>query len=100
MTSASERRDIEELRKQAAKLGLIVSEMSDPQPWDDDPLENSDDAAKFLRVRPGTLAVWRSTGRYGDDLPHVKIGSRVFYRRSDLYRFREKRTRQQTKTAA
>lgn len=72
----------------------------EPLGWDDDPLEDTESAAQFLRVRPATLAVWRSTGRFGDELPHVKMGSRVFYRRSVLYRFRENRTRQQTKTAA
>lgn len=50
-------------------------------------------AAKILHVSPGTLSVWRSTGRYR--LPFVKIGRKVFYRRSDLDAWLEKRTMNQ-----
>jgi DNA-binding transcriptional regulator YdaS (Cro superfamily) len=32
-------------------------------------------AATLLGVSPGTLSVWRSTGRYS--IPFVKIGSRI-----------------------
>jgi predicted DNA-binding transcriptional regulator AlpA len=39
-------------------------------------------AAEHLTVSPGTLSVWRSTGRY--NLPFVKIGRMVRYRISDL----------------
>jgi len=39
-------------------------------------------AAEHLTVSPGTLSVWRSTGRY--NLPFVKIGRMVRYRVSDL----------------
>lgn len=39
-------------------------------------------AAQYMSVSPGTLSVWRSTGRYG--LPFLKVGSRVRYRVSDL----------------
>ena len=39
-------------------------------------------AAEHLTVSPGTLSVWRSTGRY--NLPFVKIGRMVRYRLSDL----------------
>lgn len=49
--------------------------------------------AKILRVSAGTLSVWRSTGRYR--LPFVKIGRKVFYRRSDIDAWIEKRTRNQ-----
>ena len=48
-------------------------------------------AADFLQVSPGTLSVWRSTGRYA--LPFVKIGARVRYRRSDLQSWLDSRTR-------
>jgi predicted site-specific integrase-resolvase len=34
-------------------------------------------AAEYLTVSPGTLSVWRSTGRYS--LPFVKVGRRVRY---------------------
>ena len=40
------------------------------------------EAANYLAIAPGTLAVWRSTGRYA--LIFVKIGHKVRYRQSDL----------------
>jgi len=52
------------------------------------------DAATTLQVTVGTLAVWRCTGRYS--LPFVKIGSKVFYRRSDISSFIESRIQTQT----
>src|SRR5271167_1666428 len=44
-------------------------------------------AAKFLGVKPQTLAVWAVAHRY--NLPLIKVGSLVRYRRSDLERFLE-----------
>ncbi|MCL1860332.1 MAG: helix-turn-helix domain-containing protein [Proteobacteria bacterium] len=49
-------------------------------------------AAQILDVTVGTLSVWRSTGRY--QLPFVKIGHKVRYRRSDLETWLASRTRQ------
>jgi len=46
-------------------------------------------AAEILGVSPGTLSVWRSTGRY--NLPFVKIGRKVRYRRADLLAWLERR---------
>ena len=54
-------------------------------------------AAALLDVSPGTLAVWRSTGRYA--LPFVKIGRKVRYRRSDLEAWMQARTRESGATA-
>jgi len=48
-------------------------------------------AADVIDVVPGTLSVWRSTGRY--ELPFLKIGRKVRYRRADLLAWLEKRTR-------
>ncbi len=48
------------------------------------------EAAEYLGVSPGTLAVWAATGRY--PLPFVRVGSRVYYRRSDLDAFIASRT--------
>lgn len=42
-------------------------------------------AAAYLGVSPRTLAVWKSTGRYG--LPVVKIGRLAKYRKADLDAF-------------
>ena len=39
-------------------------------------------AAAYLSLSPGTLSVWRSTGRY--NLPFLKVGRLVRYRRADL----------------
>ena len=39
-------------------------------------------AAKFLGLKPCTLAVWRSKGRY--DLPFLRIGGRIRYLIEDL----------------
>ena len=62
-------------------------------------LELLDDkaAAAYLDVSPGTLCIWRSTGRY--NLPFLKIGRKVRYRRSDLDAWLNKRTRESGTTA-
>lgn len=51
-------------------------------------------AAQYLGVEPGTLNVWRSTGRY--DLAYIKVGRLVKYRQSVLDAFLMDRTRNQT----
>ena len=51
-----------------------------------EPLLLPEEAASLLRVEPGTLAAWRSTGR--QDLPYLKLGSHlVRYRASDVDKF-------------
>ena len=45
-------------------------------------------AAALLDVTPGTLSVWRSTGRYA--LPFLKVGRKVRYRRVDLLAWLER----------
>lgn len=45
-------------------------------------------AAKYLRVSPGTLAVWDCTKRY--DLKPLKVGRAVRYRKEDLDKFLER----------
>lgn len=54
-------------------------------------------AAEVLTVTPGTLSVWRSTGRY--QIPFVKVGRRVRYRRADLEAWLAARTRTNGATA-
>lgn len=49
------------------------------------------DAARLLDVSPGTLSVWRCTGRY--QLPYLKIGRKVRYRRFDLEAWLDTRAR-------
>jgi len=53
-----------------------------PSPAD---LLTQEQAAAILGISPGTLENWRTTRRY--DLPYVKIGNRVRYRRADLFTF-------------
>jgi len=67
-----------------------MSEQSIPN-LDLEPLLDEESAAEILGVVPGTLSVWRSTGRY--DLRYVKIGSLVKYRPSDIRTFIKHRTR-------
>ena len=55
------------------------------------------EAAELLTCSPGTLSVWRSTGRY--NLPFLKVGRMVRYRRSDLLAWLENRTRENGATA-
>lgn len=54
-------------------------------------------AAAVLDVTPGTLSVWRSTGRYA--LPFLKVGRNVRYRQADLLAWLDKRTRSTGVTA-
>lgn len=54
-------------------------------------------AAEILDTTPGTLSVWRSTGRYS--LPFVKIGRNVRYSRKALESWLESRTRSNGATA-
>ncbi len=53
-----------------------------------------EEAARFLNVRPNTLAIWRSTGRY--NLPFVRVGRLVRYRLDDLLEFAERRSATKT----
>jgi excisionase family DNA binding protein len=48
-------------------------------------------AAEYLSVSPGTLSVWRSTGRYA--LKFIKVGRAVRYRMTDLDEWLEARVR-------
>lgn len=47
-------------------------------------------AAEYLGVTENTLNVWRCTKRY--EIPYIKIGVRVFYRKSDLDAWLDSRT--------
>lgn len=59
--------------------------MTDPSLHD--PLLNRKEAARYLNVSPGTMAVWDCVKRY--DLRPLKIGRSVRYRLSELNRFLE-----------
>jgi len=55
-----------------------------------DPLLTTTEAAAYLGVAPETLNVWRCTKRY--DIPYIKVGRLVKYRKSALDAFLESRT--------
>ncbi len=57
-------------------------------------LKTRAEAADYLGLKPQTLSVWASTGRY--DLPYIKVGRLVKYRQSDLDEFLSRNTRAQT----
>lgn len=70
------------------------SDTTRPVRFDEDRLTR-EQAADYLGLgNPHTLAVWHSTGRY--NIPVIKIGRKVFYRRSDLDAFVASRTQTQT----
>jgi len=48
------------------------------------------EAAAYLGIAEMTLSIWKSTGRY--NLPVVKIGRLVKYKKSDLDAFIDRRT--------
>lgn len=53
-------------------------------------LLSRNEAAEYLGVKPQTLSVWATTGRY--NLPYIKVGRSVRYRQSDLDEFLLART--------
>ena len=69
-------------------IPLSLDDLSDSQLLDDR------QAAAAMTLRPGTLAVWRSTGRV--NLPYVKVGRSVRYRVGDIRQFLASRTRLHT----
>jgi excisionase family DNA binding protein len=60
-------------------------------------LLTTDEAAEFLGVSAGTLAVWRCVARYR--LPFVKIGRNVRYEETDLREWMESRKVHQAEAA-
>lgn len=63
-----------------------------------DPKLTEPEAAQYIGVAPATLTQWRCTGRY--DLPFLKIGRLIRYRRSDLDAWLESRVRRHSGDAA
>jgi len=55
-----------------------------------DPLLSPPEAAEFIGVTVRTLSVWRCVGRY--NIPFIKVGRLVKYRKSALNDFLERRT--------
>lgn len=63
--------------------------ISTPNPTKDEILGNTD-AAEYIGVTPRTLEVWRCTKRY--QIPFIKVGRLVKYRKSALDAFLDSRT--------
>ena len=63
--------------------------MSHPDLPKTNPRLTRKEAAEYLRVTEGTLAVWATTGRY--NLPYIKVGRKCVYLQVDLDRFMENR---------
>ncbi len=55
-----------------------------------DPLLTPQETADYLGVSPDTLSVWRCVGRY--NIPFIKVGRLVKYRKSALDTFLISRT--------
>ena len=62
-----------------------------PAIFDAPELLTADQAAEYIGVKPQTLAIWRSTGRYS--LPFLKVGRLIKYRRENLEKWLESRSR-------
>lgn len=56
----------------------------------DDPLLDTIQAAAEIGVEPSSMEVWRCTKRY--DIPFIKVGRLVRYRRSSLLKWLQSRT--------
>lgn len=56
-----------------------------------DPLLTPKEASEYLGVSNDTLSVWRCLGRY--NVPFIKVGRLVKYRKSALDSFLDRRTR-------
>ncbi len=52
-------------------------------------LMTRDEAGKFLRLSPATLANWSCTGK--QKVPTIKLGKRCFYRQDQLEKWLESR---------
>lgn len=70
---------------------ILMASLLDAPP---EALLSPDQAGIYLGVRPATLAIWRSTGRY--NLPYRKIGRLVRYQLGDLRLWLESRSRLHT----
>ena len=55
-----------------------------------DPLFTPKEASEYLGVSQDTLSVWRCVGRY--NIPFIKVGRLVKYRKSSLDAFLDSRT--------
>lgn len=69
---------------------IMTSNISSVLKQPSDPLLTTPEAAAYIGVTEGTLQTWRCIGRY--DIPFVKVGRLVKYRKSALDAFLERHT--------
>lgn len=82
-------------RKKSRKKAPTPTDVHVPAPTGDpNELLTDDQVAKLIGVSTQTLSIWRCKGRY--NLPFVKIGRLVRYRRRDVDVWLELRTRHLT----
>lgn len=70
-------------------IGMVGRKPAEPRR---DALLTRKEAAAYVGVTEGTLAVWHCEQEH-DDLPVVKVGRSVRYKQSDLDAFLERRTK-------
>lgn len=66
----------------AQKKSTFGNHSSGKEEEGSDPLLTRIQAAQYLHLSPTTLATWASTHRH--DIPYIKLGRSVRYRKSDL----------------
>lgn len=71
------------MQAQSAISSILKNQSSDP-------LLTPPEAAAYIGVTENTLSVWRCVGRY--NIPFVKVGRLVKYRKSALDAFLDRRT--------
>ena len=72
-----------------ALLRSLIREGAAEGSFDRELAAESDEAADFLGISPGTLVVWRCMKRY--PVPYLKVGRKVLYDVDDLVAFLESR---------
>jgi predicted DNA-binding transcriptional regulator AlpA len=63
-------------------MNIVREGLMEVHRQDESKLLSAEETAEFLGTTTGTLAAWRCTKKY--DLPYVKIGALVRYRKADL----------------
>lgn len=66
----------------------LIAHCADALSPSDDLLFTRSQAAQYLKLSPATLATWACTHRH--DIPYIKLGRSVRYRKADLDQFLER----------
>ena len=76
------------------KPDLASESLPDLRSLPPDTLLSPEQAADALGLKPSTLSIWRSVGRY--NLPYIKAGRMVRYRVGDVLAWLDRRARTHT----